>query len=100
MVARTVECGAGDERMKRKYKVVCVKWDDAAWEKGPIVEGEYDDHFYVYTIGAEVRNDAKFVTVVQDVIDGDHIPRFRDATHIPKKMIVRRRVLGTVEIEF
>ncbi len=86
--------------MKRKYKIVCVKWDDAAAEKGPIDEDDFDSHYYVFSSGFEVRNDDTFVSIAQDVIDGHKLVRFRDVMHVPKAMIIKRRILGTIEVKF
>ncbi len=80
-----------------RYKVVHIYWDDAAREIGWRANAEeFEEHFFVHTMGVEVRNDDAFISVARDL--SPDAGGMRDLLHIPKGMIKRRRCLGYVEV--
>ena len=79
-----------------KYKIVHVKWMDAARQLGWVSEDRFSDGYRVDSVGVEVRNDKGYISIARD-LDEDTNECARDVIHIPKGMIIKKRVLGTVE---
>ena len=80
----------------KKREVVHIRWDDAAHQKGPIWEDDFNKHYVVSTIGMKIEEDKKYITVAMD--RWEEGGSWRDVQHIPKGMILSKKRVGWVEV--
>ena len=74
----------------KNITLIYIKWFDASFEPGPILEHEVDPELFVVTGGIFLREDDEYVTIASDF--NERYDTWRNISHIPKVNIIDRKM--------